>query len=133
MLSNDYRVLVPHFPGYGETTALEPYNFEKGVRMLADALDDMGITTMIAVGHSFGLYRVERLLSLWPERITRVIGLAGIASFPEDAREAYEGVAAWAREGVGIAEGLVARWFTEEYIASNDAIVKEIQDVVGHV
>lgn len=127
ILSQDYRVLTPHFPGYGETMALEPYDFEQGVRMLADALDDLGITTVIAVGHSFGLYRVERLLSLWPGRITRVIGLAGIASFPEDAREAYEGVAEWARADVGIAEGLAARWFTEEYLASHADIVKEVQ------
>ena len=124
MLSATHRVLVPHYPGYGSTPAqADPADLDAATRQCLDALDDLQVQRFVAVGHSLGFYRAQRVLSHAPERVTSLLGLSGVASLPEQARPGYEGLAALARGGHDIPSLLLASWFTPAYAAAQPSLL----------
>lgn len=128
LLSQTHHVAVPHFPGYGATPAqADPSDLDNATLECLRALDAQGIQDFIAVGHSFGFYRAQRVFKHAPQRITKLLGVSGVSSLPEQARAGYEGLAALARGGHDIPAMLLGSWFTPSYAAAHPTLIDQLR------
>jgi pimeloyl-ACP methyl ester carboxylesterase len=53
-LGRTHRVLAVDVPGHGESDVLDPFSFDEAVRIMAQALEQVGVEQPSIVGHSFG-------------------------------------------------------------------------------
>ncbi len=126
-LADEFLVHVPHFPGYGRTPHTPECSFIGSLSQVAAHVTRTG-APVVLVGHSFGLYRVVRLLDMLEQhRVLGVFGLSGISTFPEDLRQGFVETEAWARSGHQIGQGLAHRWFSPDYLAAHDEVVELIE------
>jgi pimeloyl-ACP methyl ester carboxylesterase len=75
------RTIAPYLRGFGLTRFLlsETRRDARGVALAQDAIDladTLGIQTFAVVGHDWGARAAYTLAALFPERITRVVGIA---------------------------------------------------------
>jgi pimeloyl-ACP methyl ester carboxylesterase len=75
------RTIAPYLRGFGSTRFLLPESRRdaRGVALARDAIDladALGIQTFAVVGHDWGARAAYTLAALFPERITRVVGIA---------------------------------------------------------
>jgi len=126
-LSHTFRLHVPHFPGYGNTPYSPGDTLSGSSATLAAHIRDAG-SPVVLVGHSFGTYRMIRLLEeLGEEHVLGLYGLGGIATMGEEWRTGFDAAEAWARSGEGIPEGLAARWFSQTFLTSHPETVDTIE------
>jgi len=93
-LSRDHRVITVDLRGYGETP-LEAGAKYSDAGDLLDVLDEVGATSVTAVGSSFGGYVVQQAASRQPERFNRLVMICA----PTDNVEPTEDLrAVWAEE-----------------------------------
>ena len=131
-LSRTFCVHVPHFPGYRDTPYSPDDTLAGSIATLAAHIRDAG-SRVVLVGHSFGSYRMIRLLSeLGEEHVLGLYGMGGIATMGEEWREGFEGAEAWARSGEGIPQGLAARWFGPGYLEAHDGLIATVEAWWGH-
>lgn len=53
-LARGHRVIAVDVPGHGDSDVLEPFSFPEAVRLMGDALDQIGVERPAVVGHSLG-------------------------------------------------------------------------------
>ncbi|HYG86500.1 MAG TPA: 3-oxoadipate enol-lactonase [Azospirillum sp.] len=115
-LSERYRVLRYDMRGHGLTDATPaPYSMD----MLADdalaLLDALGIERAHVVGLSIGGMMAQRLAAKAPQRVTSLV-LCDTASRIGPPSIWADRIAAIRADGLAsIAQGVMARWFTERY------------------
>ena len=83
-LSDSFRVLVPHMPGYGRTPRLGGASdaLALGCRRLSDDLQELGVDDCAIIGISGGAYRGLWLALEGRMRVRTLISLAGFADLP---------------------------------------------------
>ncbi|SMH34553.1 3-oxoadipate enol-lactonase [Azospirillum agricola] len=135
-LSGSYRVLRYDMRGHGLTQAT-PVTGDAGYGMdtLADdaaaLLDALGIARAHVCGLSIGGMMAQRLAVKAPQRVNGLIlcdtaGLIGPPSVWTDRIAAIR-----ARGMAGIADGVMARWFTERFRAERPAQVRGYAAMLG--
>ncbi len=72
---NNYRVIVPDIPGFGETTPLtDEHSIDNYVTWLAKFIKDLNLSTPpVLLGHSFGSIIASSYASKYPTTITKLI------------------------------------------------------------
>jgi pimeloyl-ACP methyl ester carboxylesterase len=105
-LSDSFRVLVPHMPGYGRTPRLGGASdaLALGCRRLSDDLQELGVDDCAIVGISGGAYRGLWLALEGRMRVRTLISLAGFADLPLEQRAGLRALAAALRCGVDVSE-----------------------------
>lgn len=122
-----HHVLVPHFPGYGDTRYGQDDGLATSLNHIARLIHEDGRQVML-VGHSFGAYRASRLLGLLsPGIVAGCYGLGAISTLGEQWREGFEAAEAWARIGQDIPEGLAARWFSPAFLSARPNLIEQIE------
>lgn len=117
-LASRYRCLVPHLPGYGNSSFCHGvYELSAVGDELALDLAALGTTRAVFVGFSGGAYRALDLALRAPALVSGVITLSGLAGFEADERSAYRGMARVLREhGAAALEPTVAKVFASDQL-----------------
>lgn len=88
------RVLVPQFPGYGKSAAVEgQYRLESVQASLEDSLLALGVSDVAIVGYSLGAYRALALALSGRLRVNRLVLLGGFAGLAPPHAQALLAVA----------------------------------------
>jgi pimeloyl-ACP methyl ester carboxylesterase len=53
-LGRSHRVIAVDVPGHGDSDVLDPFSFTEAVRLMGEAIDQIGVDQPAVVGHSFG-------------------------------------------------------------------------------
>ena len=73
-LPEQYEVIIPDLPGFGETKALESHTLDDFTSWLHDFIDELGLNEPpVLVGHSFGSIVSSAYASTYPETIRKLI------------------------------------------------------------
>jgi pimeloyl-ACP methyl ester carboxylesterase len=73
-LAESFEVLVPVFPGFGESEGIEQIDgIEDAVFHLIDVWDRLGLTAPAVVGTSLGGWLAVELATRYPERVGRMV------------------------------------------------------------
>jgi pimeloyl-ACP methyl ester carboxylesterase len=73
-LADDYEVLVPVFPGFGDSEGIDEIDdIEDAVYHLLDVFDVLGVTAPGVVGTSLGGWLAAEVASRYPERVGRLV------------------------------------------------------------
>jgi pimeloyl-ACP methyl ester carboxylesterase len=77
LLSDEYRVICPDLPGFGDSEKPPPSRFSYGVEAFAEALVDLygglGLRRSIVVGHGLGGSIAMTLAARHPELVSRLV------------------------------------------------------------
>lgn len=123
-LSRDYRILRYDQRGHGKTDVPRaPTNFvELGGDLIA-LLNHAGITRATLIGHSMGSPTVLEAFSRGPERVERIIIVAGQAATAASGAQTWQERIDFARQSGmdAVADATVARWFVPDFIAADGA------------
>lgn len=127
-LAEDFRVLVPHLPGYGKSPpAPEPYSFEAVNALLEAALAERGVSSAVLVGYSFGASRALQLALRRRLAVRAVVSLAGIADVSEaDRLQAAQSVEPL-RAGVDLTDLAAARLISEDFARRHPEALQEVR------
>lgn len=120
-LEDRFRVIRYDTRGHGGSPVPEgPYTIDDLADDLITILDRFEIPTAHFVGLSLGGMTMMRVAARNPERVARMVVLCTAAALP-DARQGYLDRAAQVRADgtAGVAEAVVSRWFTSEFLADN--------------
>jgi len=140
----EYRMLVPHLPGYGDTPAVAGGH---GVQAIEDALvaalEERGVREAMLVGFSMGGYRALAMASRVRARAVLVLG--GFAELSPEERAGMRGFAAALRAKVDVASMLPPRFLSASWRAGHreddacveawatcgttEALIEELDDV----
>ncbi|MCE9531072.1 MAG: alpha/beta hydrolase [Planctomycetes bacterium] len=131
-LSNSFRVIAPDFPGFGESSAAtEGFHMEALAEMMADFLDEIGITGAVNIaGLSMGGYVAMTFARSHSNRLKRLI-LADTKASPDDAKAKAKrdemSVIAHAEGSAGVIDRLLPRLLCEETISKKPTIVEQVR------
>ncbi|NMO02852.1 3-oxoadipate enol-lactonase [Gordonia sp. TBRC 11910] len=120
-LEEHFRVIRYDTRGHGASPVPDgPYSIDDVTDDLIALLDRFDVTTAHFVGLSLGGMTMMRAAARNPERVDRLAVLCTSAALPA-ARQAYVERAAQVRaEGTAaVAQGVVSRWFTADYLAAH--------------
>ena len=131
-LTERFRVVRIDLRGHGESPAT-PGSYRVGeladdVRVL---LDHLGLDRIGWCGLSLGAMVGMHLASETPERIGRLALCCTSAHFPDPTVWQDRMVAVAERGTAGIAESVVARWFTPAWAAEHPDVVREAEAMVA--
>lgn len=100
-LATSYQVLVPAFPGYGDTPRYDGgYSLDTDGSLLRDALASRGIRRLhAAVGISLGAFRAVSLAISEDVSVERIVGLAPALVVTPEERAGLLGIAGLLRQG----------------------------------
>ncbi len=100
-LASRYQVLVPAFPGYGETPRFDgAYSLDLDGSLLRAALASRGVRRAHAVvGHSFGAFRAVSLALSEDISVERIVGLGPALLVKPEERAGLVGLAALLKSG----------------------------------
>ncbi|MFW0795766.1 3-oxoadipate enol-lactonase [Gordonia sp. CPCC 205515] len=130
--SERFRVVRYDTRGHGESPVPQgPYTIDDLADDVIALLDRLGIEKAHIVGLSLGGATAQRLAIRNPDRVRNVGVLCTAAQFPP--ASAWTDRAATVRaEGTGaVAEAVVQRWFTAEYLEQNPESRKYHEDMVA--
>lgn len=119
-LGEHFRVVRYDTRGHGESpTPNGPYSIDELAEDLIALLDRLEIASAHLVGLSLGGITTLRVATLHPERVDRMVLLCTGAQLPP--ADAWLARAALVRLGGAgaVAEAVVQRWFTREFLESN--------------
>jgi pimeloyl-ACP methyl ester carboxylesterase len=97
-LGRQFRALLVHLPGYGESPAMEPHELEHSQALVRGALAARGAHQGHAIGFSTGAYRAFALAVQGDVGFKSIVGLGAIADFSHKSTE-YLGFAQLLRAG----------------------------------
>jgi len=73
-LANDFTVVAPVFPGFGESEGIERIDdMEDAVFHLVDVFDRLGLESPTVVGMSLGAWMALELATRYPERVSKLV------------------------------------------------------------
>jgi 3-oxoadipate enol-lactonase len=123
-LSHDYRILRYDQRGHGKTDIPRaPTNFAELGGDLIALLDHAGIKRATLIGHSMGSPTVLEAFSRDPERVERIIIVAGQAATAVNGAKTWQERIDFARQSGmdAVADVTLARWFAPDFIAAGGA------------
>lgn len=88
-LSSRWRTLVVHLPGYGRSTALDPYSVDESHTLVEDALLAHGVREAHMIGFSASAYRA---IAHAIRRRVNVLSIYSIGGFADLADEERQGL-----------------------------------------
>lgn len=99
-LTNDFRVIVPDLPGFGESEMPKggSYSYDEQVLRLHDFLGAMGVRRYHLVGNSMGGAIVGAMAARWPKETLSVSFIGGAPRVPGTAPSDMERVIATGTE-----------------------------------
>lgn len=119
-LEGSCRVLIPDFPGYGQTPRLPlPASIAMGNELLEGELLRRGIKEVTVVGFSLGGYRALLLALSGRVKVTRLLLLAGLAGFDEAERAGFHGFAGAVAAGAELHQVWIDRALAPAFAASH--------------
>ena len=119
-LNERFRVVRYDTRGHGESPVPDgPYSIDDLADDVVALLDRLDVARAHLVGLSLGGMTVMRVAARNPERVDRIVLLCTGAQLPP--ASAWTDRAATVRAGgsASVAEAVVQRWFTPEYLAAN--------------
>jgi len=127
VLKEDYCCITYDLRGHGDSP-LPPQKFELSdlVEDLELLRDNLGISQMHVMGHSLGGMIAPAYARRYRDRVLS-LGLLSTAAFrtEEDSRKVLAIVEAMEKDGVEpMLDSLVARWFTDPFMADNPDVVQ---------
>ena len=114
-LATRRRVIAPDLPGHGQSALMpEDAELEDFVKVMAALIDDLGLSPLPVVGHSFGAMIALGLALDFPEKVTALVTLSAVYCRDAYARSAVEQRAKRITgSSVDVIETL-ARWFPND-------------------
>jgi len=131
-LADEFRLITMDTRGHGGSPVPDgPYRVEDLARDVLDTLDDLGVERASFAGVSLGGAIGQWLGLHAPERVRTLALLCTAARFPH--AETFRERAATVREQgtAAIADGVVARWFTEDYAQAEPDTVARMRDLIA--
>jgi pimeloyl-ACP methyl ester carboxylesterase len=77
-LKKYFRVIMIDLPGYGDSGRLKSYSLKIEAEYIRLFLEALKIDKAIMIGHSMGTYVVSKFVSLFPEKINKVILIGAV-------------------------------------------------------
>jgi multiple sugar transport system permease protein len=145
-LAPAYRVIVPDFPGHGESgIPPAPWDVTDYAQMVREVLDQIGVQKCHVIGHSFGGRVGIVLTATWPERFEKFVmtGGAGLILPPTlkkrlrrlSYRAAKALIGLYARfapaKGAALRRRLSAKYNSPDYSALSDEMKRTFSRVVA--
>ena len=117
-----YRIIRMDKRGHGMSDAPQgPYSIPQLARDVLALIDHLGIEKATLIGDSVGGMIALAFAIEWPERVSRLV-LCDTAAKIGQADYWNERIAALRQSGIEpIADGVLERWFSPQYIANNRA------------
>jgi pimeloyl-ACP methyl ester carboxylesterase len=85
-LANDFTVVAPVFPGFGESEGIERIDdMEDAVFHLVDVFDRLGLESPIVVGMSLGGWMALELATRYPDRVSKIVLINPVGLYLDDA------------------------------------------------
>lgn len=131
-LEDRFRVIRYDTRGHGDSPVpTGSYTIDDLADDVIALLDRLGVESCHVVGLSLGGMTAMRLAARNPERVDRVVLLCTGAQLPPSS--AWTDRAALVREkgSAAVAEAVVARWFTPEYLQTNPELAQHYQQMVS--
>lgn len=130
-LSERFRVLVPHLPGYGETPPLAPgFTLQQRDDAVLQALLDRGVEQAHLLGYSCGTLVALKLALSGRISPLSLFALAGMCELDGEEREAFRQFAQAIRSGQDAAPIAGQRFLSPEYAAQHPDAVREVENWV---
>jgi pimeloyl-ACP methyl ester carboxylesterase len=127
-LSSELRVLVPTFPGDGDTPVYPgAYTMEIDLALLTAALAEHGVERAHLVGFSAGVYRALALHTSGAVRVQSLVSLAGFAGLPAEARQSLRQFADAVRARVLPDTVAVTQFLSPHFAERHPALVAEVR------
>ncbi len=76
LLADDYRVIAPDIPGFGYSENTNPYTMEHLIEWLTDLVEQMDLSSVHLLGHSFGGVLALGQALNYPEVVERLVLVA---------------------------------------------------------
>ena len=131
-LAGEYRVLTMDTRGHGGSPVPDgPYFVEDLADDVLETLDDLGVDRAAFAGVSLGGAMSQAIALHAPERVSALVLLCTSARFANP--DTYVERAETARsQGVAdIADGVVARWFTDDFQRTAPDAVAQMRDMIA--
>jgi 3-oxoadipate enol-lactonase len=131
-LSEHFRVVRYDTRGHGRSAVpAGPYSIDDLADDVVDLLDALGVEEVGFVGLSLGGMTGMALAARHPERVDRLVVLCTSARLLP-AQGWIDRAAAVRADGTrAVAEAVVQRWFTPDYLEANPAVRKECEEMVA--
>lgn len=85
-LAEDHEVMVPVFPGFGESEGIDQIDdIEDAAFHLLDVWDVLGVDSPTVVGLSLGAWLAAELATRWPDTVSRLVLVNPVGLYIEDA------------------------------------------------
>ena len=121
-LAPDFRVLVPHLPGYGRSPRMTPCVLDDVSALLEEALAVRGVTKAAVVGFSGGSYRAFDLALRGKLAVTKLVSLGTTAGLDDPEREGFRQIAGALRAGVDFSAILPPRFLAPTSLTNPDRL-----------
>ncbi len=125
-LSERYRVLVPHLPGYGLSPPVPFRSLGEQERQLASALRDHGVHRAHLIGFSGGVLRCLALVLSGQVEPRSIFALAGLCSATPEHRAKLREIGTALRAGADLAPMAESLYLSERF-RSDPAAVAEVR------
>ena len=120
VLNEHFRVVRYDTRGHGESPVPDgPYSIDDLVDDVVALLDRLGIARAHVVGLSLGGMTAMRLAARNPERVDRVVLLCTGAQLAPGSAWTDRAATVRAQGSAAVAEAVVQRWFTPEYLVTH--------------
>lgn len=86
-----FQALSVDFPGYGLSSAIEPYDLAGMARSVGRLIDSTGSSTAVLVGHSMGGMVAQELAATTPERVSALVLASTSPAFGKPGGEWQQG------------------------------------------
>lgn len=131
-LAERFRVVRYDTRGHGRSPVPEgPYDIDDLADDLLQLLDALGVDRAHLVGLSLGGMTAMRLAARNPERVDRVVALCTGAHLTPSTGWTDRAATVRAHGTAAVAEAVVARWFTPEYLAANPNVKARSEAMVA--
>ena len=128
-LSDGFRVLTPHLPGYDVSPSLpHPYELARFIELLEDELVARGIESAHVVGSSLGAWRALMFaLRAQRVRVRSVVSLGGLAGLSDAERAGFREFAGALRAGIDLRDAFPPRFLSEAHAQNHPADVEAVR------
>ena len=131
-LSEHFRVVRYDTRGHGQSPVPDgPYSMDDLADDVVALLDSLGVAKAHVVGLSLGGMTAMRLAARNPERVDRLVVLCTGARLEPSSAWHDRAATVRAKGTPAVAEAVVARWFTPEFLEKNPDVKAACEDIVG--
>lgn len=129
---NGFRVILPNFPGFGESnSALDFYNLEQMAAQVAELIDSLSIDKAIIGGLSMGGYVLFNLFRMAPEKFSALIlcDTTPLSDNPEKRDSRFELISKIEKQGAeALVENMLPNLISDFTKQTNPALVAKLEE-----